>query len=191
MRKIRIFCAVLLFVNSHWLLAQSPSKAGLLVLNSIAPTFYLKSLSGEEFFLSDYAGKPRQPWKQPERKTVVLCFFATYCLPCRKEIPELQALADEWKEDAVFVLIDLKEEPEIVTAFIDSNRIRLPVLLDRFGVVGEKYGIANLPALFMIGGDPQLFLPGRPVVASSGDDGESEKGNAGEYFSIVFFPDIH
>ena len=153
----RIYPALtFLLIITSLLFAQSSQKANTLTLNNTAPTFFLKTLTGEDFFLSDYCGVPRQPWKKPERKMVVLSFFATYCLPCLKEIPQLQELAEEKEEDAIFVLIDLKEEPEKVAAFVESQQIKLPVLLDRFGVVGDKYGVDSLPTLFFIDGGGKI-----------------------------------
>lgn len=81
---------------------------------------------------------------------MVLNFFATYCLPCLEEIPELQDLAKLWQDKIVVVLIDLKEESAKVKAFIEKNQIGLPVLLDRHGVVVEKYNVESLPALYLI-----------------------------------------
>ncbi len=129
--------------------SQVPGKSEL-AIGQPAPSFFLKSLSGEDFFLRDHCGKPRQVWQKKTQRVVVMSFFATYCLPCLKEIPALHSLSEEFKEKALFILIDLKEEPDKVNAYVAKHHIHLSILLDRFGVVAEKYGVNALPSLFII-----------------------------------------
>ena len=114
-----------------------------------APGIFLRDLNGQDFFLSDYCGKPRQPWKNRERHSVVISFFATWCAPCMQEMPELIALASQFPR-VKFILIDLKEDKTKVRNFIRDKNITLPVLLDKFGVVAKNYGVETLPHLFVI-----------------------------------------
>lgn len=80
----------------------------------------------------------------------MMSFFATYCIPCEKEIPILEKIAADYKDKAVFVLVDSKEEPDKVRSFMDKKKIGLTVLLDRYGVAADKYGVSSLPSLFII-----------------------------------------
>ncbi len=118
-----------------------------------APTFYLKTVDHTDFFLTDYCGKPRQPWKKMPRKPVVMSFFATWCVPCREEIPVLEEMAGQYGDRVSFVLVDLQEKKPLVEKFVREHKIKLPVLLDRFGVTAKKYKVEVLPSLFAV--DPQ------------------------------------
>lgn len=127
-----------------------------LKIGTSAPSFYLKTLDNSDFFLTDHCGTPRQPWKNLPRKPVVVSFFATYCIPCRKEIPELEKLAYHYGESVSFVLVDLQEDKLMVEKYVRENRIKLAVLLDRFGVTAKKYKVESLPSLFVIDSKGQL-----------------------------------
>jgi len=151
--KLRSVLAViffLIFIQTQTGVCLETQNKTSLQKRDMAPTFFLKSLSGNDFFLTDYCGKPLQPWKNSERKIVVISFFATYCLPCLKEIPQLQALAMEFGEQVKFVLVDLKEDSDKVNEFVKKHDIVLPVLLDRYGIVAKKYGVETLPCLFVV-----------------------------------------
>ena len=106
-------------------------------VGSKAPTFFLRDINGEDFFLSDYVGDPRNPYtKRLRKKVVILSFFATWCVPCIKELPELQSISANYSNDALLtVLIDVNEKRDEVNTFLDSLDIRLPTLLDRYGKV--------------------------------------------------------
>jgi hypothetical protein len=67
-----------------------------------------------------------------------------------KEIPQLQELAGKWKDKAVSVLIDLKEEPDKVRGFVAKHQIVLPALVDSYGVAAGKYNVEKLPSLYLI-----------------------------------------
>ena len=115
-----------------------------------APTFYVRDLAEKNFFFSDTlkTGKP-----------AVLSFFATWCGPCRAEMPELDTLSQEYK-DVNFYLIDvsglnqgktkMKEDPKLVKKMVNDLGVSLQVLMDKYGKVAEKYGVKSLPRLVVI-----------------------------------------
>ena len=115
-----------------------------------APTFFVRDLQEKNFFLSDTLklGKP-----------TVLSFFATWCGPCRLEMPELDTLSREYT-DINFYLVDvsgltqgkakMKEDPEKVKMMVDKLGVTLQVLMDKYGKVAEKYGVKSLPRLVVI-----------------------------------------
>jgi thiol-disulfide isomerase/thioredoxin len=84
-------------------------------------------------------------------KIVVLNFWATWCVPCRAEMPELQRLADDL-DGKPFVLwaIDLQEDQATIDQFRRELGLRLPVLLDEDGIVTRAYGVRALPATFLV-----------------------------------------
>lgn len=145
--------------NVSPIFAQEPNSVKkALAIGDDAPSFVLKDLSGEYIFLRDYTGKKlRQPWKKREKHVVVLSFFATWCIPCRTEIPILGKIAARYKDELLLIyLLDLEEKAEKIIPFIEEFNVSIPVLLDEYGVVAKKYGMVsekdNLAAL------PQLFL---------------------------------
>lgn len=128
-----------------------------LKINEPAPLFVLRNLKGEAIFLRDYCGKLRQPWKNKKKHVVILSFFTTYCKPCLKEIPELERLTEIYRnKNLKAFLINLKEDRDLVNQFVNQKGIKLPVLLDRYGVVANKYGVTSVPRIFVINQDGRL-----------------------------------
>ena len=84
-------------------------------------------------------------------KVVLLNFWATWCIPCRAEMPELQRLADDLRgEQFTLLTIDLQEDGAAIEGFRQELGLRLPVLLDEDGGVTRGYGVRGLPATFLI-----------------------------------------
>ncbi len=97
----------------------SASTNGKALLGRPAPDFNLRDLDGKQVQLSGLKGK-----------VVLLDFWATWCEPCREEIPKLDRLSKEFKEKNVLVLgIDVNEEEDVVRTFVDKNKIGYPILL--------------------------------------------------------------
>ncbi len=115
-----------------------------------APTFYARTLDGEKFFLSDELKK---------QKPILLSFFATWCGPCRIEIPVLNKIKDE-HPGISFYLVDvsnleqggvkLTEDPDEVRKMIESMNVTMTVLMDKYGVAAESYGALELPKTVVI-----------------------------------------
>ena len=115
-----------------------------------APTFFVRDLTEQNFFFSDTlkTGKP-----------AVLSFFATWCGPCRLEMPVLDTLSQSYS-DINFYLVDvsgltqgkskMKEDPAKVKIMVESLGVTLQVLMDKYGKVAEKYGVKSLPRLVVI-----------------------------------------
>jgi peroxiredoxin len=119
-----------------------------------APSFYLRDLAGEDFFASRVYGENA---KQPS--AVVLSFFATWCIPCRAEAPQLEILSNKFPE-IQFYLVSVKDKPELILKWLNDVKIELPVLLDSYGRTAKKFNVigesetgsevASLPSLFVI-----------------------------------------
>jgi peroxiredoxin len=147
--------------------AQSNQNDSLIV-GSAAPTFFLRNLNGGEFYLSDYCGKLREPWKNKKPSVVVLSFFATWCEPCLKEIAALEEIAATFAgQDLKIFLIAVNEKPELVTAFVKKHGFKIPVLLDTYGLVAQKYGADKLPRYALINKDGKITLLGKGYTAGS------------------------
>ena len=114
-----------------------------------APDFFLRTLNGRSVRLSDYRGK-----------TVVLNFWASWCPPCRREMPDFQTLWEErgpsGPDDIVILAVNLLPEDTIAAAegFVDEFGLTFPILLDTSrGEVARPYGVQALPATFFIDRD--------------------------------------
>ncbi len=147
----RYLTGVLLVLMIGTLTAQQ-NKINTLPKGSKAPAFTLQNLAGEYIFLRDYCGvKLRKPWLHKTKYVVVLSFFATWCVPCQREIPHLMEVQRRLADQHVkFFLIDVGEKHEKVAPFIKGKKYTLPVLLDPYQVAAQKYGAHTLPRLVVI-----------------------------------------
>ncbi len=105
------------------------------------PDFRLDTPDGSELRLSDFRGQ-----------AVVLNFWATWCGPCRAEMPELQAIHDQYSGPGTLTVLGIDElEPaDSVTGFAEELALTFPIALDRDGEVAERYGLLGLPGTFFI-----------------------------------------
>lgn len=109
-----------------------------------APDFTLSTLSGETITLSDFKGKK-----------VVLNFWATWCPPCKDEMPHFQKYYEKYAEEdnVEIVAVNLtyaRETNERVQQFIDSFGITFPVPLMEDEEIGKPYRIVTIPSTFFI-----------------------------------------
>ena len=109
-----------------------------------APNFTLKNLDGKEISLSEFRGKH-----------VLVNFWATWCGPCKIEMPSLEVLYERFK-DKNFALLAISNDmfgANIVKPFVKAHKINFTVLLDQRLKVSNAFGVVSLPTTFMI--DPQ------------------------------------
>lgn len=113
----------------------------------IAPDFTLNDLSGKPVTLSSYRGK-----------VVLLDFWATWCDPCRDEIPRFVALQDTYRDRGLQIIgVSMDDAPQPVREFQQQFRMNYPVVMGS-ARVGELYGgILGLPVAFLIGPDGRIY----------------------------------
>lgn len=119
-----------------------------------APDFTLVDQNGKTHKLSDYKGK-----------TVFLNFWATWCPPCRAEMPDIQALYEKYNKNADELVVlgvagpNLGNEQDIegISAFLKENSYDYPVVMDETGVLFTQYGIRAYPTTFMIDVNGNIF----------------------------------
>ncbi len=100
-----------------------------------ALNFTLEKLDGEEVSLSDYAGE-----------VVVVNFWATWCPPCRAEIPDLEAAYQAYQEKGLVVLgVNVEDPARAVESFVAEMEMTYPVVLDETGKVMRAYRTPGLP----------------------------------------------
>ncbi|WP_179966054.1 peroxiredoxin family protein [Lysinibacillus antri] len=107
---------------------------------NVAPDFSLETLKGEVMSLSDFKGKK-----------VFLNFWATWCPPCRAEMPDIQKFSED--EDVVVLAINLTHTEDSLTTvenFIQDRAFTFPVLKDENGDVAELYRVQAYPTSYMI-----------------------------------------
>jgi len=161
--------STILFMKKHLLIAAcllvlSASNALALKVNDLAPTFFLRDANGDNFYLSDHVGaNPRDP-----AKGVVLVFFASWCGPCKKELPELNALVDEFARKGVkTVIIGLGEDFDTLSEMLDGLKVDKPIVLsDKYKKVSEKYGVVHIPVTIIVGADGRV----RDIVRGEVED---------------------
>lgn len=105
-----------------------------------AKDFKLKDLTGKEISLSDLKGK-----------NVYLNFWATWCPPCKGEMPEIEKLYQETKDsNLVIIAVEIGEPISTVKNFIDENKYTFKVLLDSDQNVAQQYGVSSIPTSYFI-----------------------------------------
>lgn len=105
-----------------------------------APDFDLVLLDGSEVSLSNLQGQ-----------VVVLNFWASWCMPCREEAPDLQAVWETYRDkDVVLLGIGYKDAADAMQAFMEEFRLTYPNGVDPQGRIGRAYGVTAVPETFVI-----------------------------------------
>lgn len=149
-----LFCGLVLPILPWIAIAGGAAKADALqALGLVAPT---EVVAAPGFSLPDLAGKTVQ-LKTFRGKLVLLNFFATWCGPCREEMPGMERLyrAHQDKGFAV-VAVNLYERAKTVRPFVQELKLSFPTILDVEGSVGREYGVRALPVTFLVGRDGNI-----------------------------------
>ncbi|MCG6895674.1 MAG: TlpA family protein disulfide reductase [Thiocapsa sp.] len=118
-----------------------------------APTFDLLGPAGEPQRLADHRGKP-----------VILNFWATWCPPCRAEMPSMQRAHERVAGEGIAVVaVNVGEDAETITRFLTEMEVDFPIPMDVDSRVVQAYPVKGLPTTFVI--DPE----GRLVFTATGE----------------------
>lgn len=134
---ILLLAAVLVaaFTAWYWFFERPPAVP---VIGRAAPNFQLDTLDGHPATLDDFHGKP-----------VIVNFWATWCEPCKEEMPALQAQTAS-NPNLTILGIDNVESPVKVKPFVDHLGVSFPILLDEDGSVMEHYQVTGLPTSYFV-----------------------------------------
>lgn len=110
-----------------------------LAIGNIAPDFELTTLEGEPARLSDYRGQ-----------RVFINFWATWCPPCRAEMPDMQKLYEQTDMDIEILAVNLQESEEVVSEFVEDFGLTFPILMDVNSDVADTYQVRAYPTSYMI-----------------------------------------
>jgi thiol-disulfide isomerase/thioredoxin len=106
----------------------------------LAPDFTLTDLEGNSVSLSDFRGK-----------AVFINFWATWCPPCRAEMPEIEAIYQEYKgKDVVVIGVDLLEDADVVRQYVQKGGFSWVFVFDTTGKVADNYAITAIPTSFFL-----------------------------------------
>lgn len=109
--------------------------------------FTLTSLEGSPVSLSQFSGQP-----------VVINYWATWCPPCRIEMPHLIKAYEQEEGQVVFLAISVDEPAATVRRFAQEHDIPFTILLDEGGKVASDYGVSSIPVTFFIGRDGEIIV---------------------------------
>lgn len=98
----------------------------------IAPDFTLQTVSGDDLTLSQLL----------QQKPVILDFWTSWCPNCRRDMPKLDALYEQYADQVEVVGVNLKESSSTVQEYVDSANISYPIVLDTNGAVARSYGVS-------------------------------------------------
>ncbi len=112
-------------------------------VGNLAPDFQLQSLDGQTISLGDLRGKP-----------VLINFWASWCPPCREEMPYLQEIYEEWTDQGLVLLaINIGESSSKAEEFMQNHNLSFTGLLDLKQEVARRYNITGIPTTFFIDKD--------------------------------------
>jgi peroxiredoxin len=149
---VRLFYGILLILGLGWIWlsaipanATTSGKIPAPQAGFLAPDFTAKTLKGETVRLSDLRGK-----------VVLINIWASWCPPCRAEMPAIEHTYQVNKDNGFVVLaVDSTVQDTATNAqtFVDENKLSFPILMDTTGEITRLYRVQSLPTSFFIGAD--------------------------------------
>jgi len=203
---MKMISKLLMIMLSGLLLAQDAEKKDLEVGDE-APTWALMYAPGKFEFLRNWSEvkidpktgkekKLRLNVSQPDRHAVVMSFFATWCKPCMKELPILEEVYQQYKDERVkFFLIDITEatrsnpgtvygmsykDVPVAGPFLKKKGVTMQILFDNRGTAMKRYYAQTLPRLFMVDGYRNVTFKKRGFPDGEGADEKFKKDISSE-----------
>ncbi|MCS7173775.1 MAG: TlpA family protein disulfide reductase [Armatimonadetes bacterium] len=139
---------------------RAPARSGAKALQDRppAPDFILETLDSRELALSQLLGKP-----------VVMNFWASWCVPCRLEMPILEDAAKRHRGRVHFLGVNVLDRPSLARAFVRKLGVTFPSVLDEDGTVLARYRVVGLPTTVFITRSGRIFeVHAGPFVGPEG-----------------------
>jgi cytochrome c biogenesis protein CcmG, thiol:disulfide interchange protein DsbE len=127
----------------NFLLTEAP------IVGHLAPDFTTQTTANESYSLSSYVDRDDLGTGQP----VVLNFWASWCGPCRMEMPAFDNVSRKYAGRAAILGINQAESAETIERFGLSTGVSYPLLVDEDWTVNRQYGVTNLPTTIFVDGD--------------------------------------
>jgi DsbE subfamily thiol:disulfide oxidoreductase len=128
-------------------LIKDPEASSKIQIDAPAPDFNLNNLDGQGIRLSDLQGK-----------VVIINFWATWCGPCRVEMPLLQERFEKYSDQLVVLAINSQDTVENATEFVQEFDLTFDILLDSKGEVHQKYFVRGFPTTFLVDSEGVLRI---------------------------------
>lgn len=104
-----------------------------------APDFSLKDVNDNQVKLSDYRGKK-----------VFLNFWASWCPPCKKEMPDMQKLHENYGQEVVILAVNVGESKSVALNYLMQNKLNFKVLLDQNKSTAQNYLVRGIPTSYFL-----------------------------------------
>ena len=141
-RTLVVLAAAAILAAMFLVVWLQSSKYEPLLVGKVAPDFQLPDLSDKQLRLSDYRGK-----------VVFLNFWATWCKPCREEMPSMEVLYKNFEKDGLVILavsIDRVTTKKEIPPFVKGLNLTFPVLVDSWGQTDKRYKLMGVPETYII-----------------------------------------
>ena len=140
------FAAFSISVKQKLRVEKSPLES--LKIGERMPDFTLHDQLGKEYALSTL---------EPGKKLILINFWATWCGPCRLEMPDFEKLYTSKEKDGLLILaIDEDEERAKLDAYLKLKPVSFPILVDDGGGLSNRFGVTALPTSVLVGGDGRI-----------------------------------
>jgi peroxiredoxin len=159
LKLLNWFFLVLMF-HAHSLMAGEKQTLPPVANSFPAPAFELRDIDGKIHHIKDYRGK-----------VVVLNFWATWCPPCRYEMPSMERARKKLLQDKVVILaVNVGENEDTIFEFTGNYPVEFPLLMDQSGNIIKQYPVVGLPTTYII--NPQGIVTHRAVGSREWDDNQ-------------------
>jgi peroxiredoxin len=166
--RFGLFVAIIL-AGLGWVIASPQLSADVDIAASAsapvkgyhAPDFQLQDINGFHYTLSDFKGR-----------LVVINFWASWCPPCKAEMPAFQEVSNEYSiEEVIFIGVNVTNQDNInnVLEFLEDKDVTFPILLDQTGSVTNAYDVYSMPTTFFVDKDGiiQKVMIGGPIAKAA------------------------
>ena len=124
---------------------------------TLAPDFTVYDLEGNEVHLTDFFGKP-----------IIVNFWASWCGPCKMEMPDFDAAYNTYKDDIVFLMVNMtdgsRETVEVASQFIADSGYTFPVYYDTQYSAAITYSVASLPTSYFLNSQGELVAHAKGAI---------------------------